>query len=69
VLPAPSVTVVQGMSFFIGTLPESACAYPSLELNAAAQEGSSQHNFGFADCVAGQLVEITASQGVWTVSR
>jgi len=35
----------------------------------AAQEGSSQHNLGFGSCVAGQLVEITASQGVWTVSR
>jgi hypothetical protein len=61
--------VVHGVSFFIGMLPKSACAYPSLELNAAAREGSSQHNFGFGSCVAGRLVEITASQGVWTIGR
>ena len=35
-LPAPAVQVVQGVSFFIGALPESACDYPSLELNATA---------------------------------
>jgi hypothetical protein len=30
---------------------------------------SSQHNLGFGRCVAGRLVKITASQGVWTVGR
>ena len=30
--PSPAVQVVQGVSFFIGALPESACDYPSLEL-------------------------------------
>jgi hypothetical protein len=68
-LPAPSVTVVRGVSFFIGTLPRPACDYPSLELNAAAKEGSSQHNLGFGRCVTGKLVEITFSQGAWTVHR
>ena len=68
-LPAPSVIVVHGVSFFIGTLPKSACAYPSLELNAAAKQGSSQHNLGFGKCVTGKLVPITASQGIWTVGR
>ena len=68
-LPAPAVTVVRGVSFFIGALPKSACAYPSLELNAAAKEGSSQHNLGFGTCVAGKLVQITASQGVWSVGH
>jgi hypothetical protein len=68
-LPAPAVTVVRGVSFFIGALPKSACAYPSLELNAAAKQGSSRHNLGFGSCVAGKLVQITASQGVWSVGR
>ncbi len=68
-LPAPSVTVVHGVSFFIGTLPRSACDYPSLELNSAARQGSSQHNFGFGSCVTGKLVEITGSMGAWNVSR
>ncbi len=68
-LPAPSVTVVHGVSFFIGTLPKSACDYPSLELNATAKQGSSQHNLGFGRCVTGKLVQITASQRVWSVGR
>jgi len=68
-LPAPAVMVVHGASFFIGTLPKSACGYPSLELNAAAREGSSQHNLGFGRCVAGKLAEITSSQGQWAVAR
>jgi hypothetical protein len=68
-LPAPSVTVVHGVSFFIGTLPKSACDYRSLELNSAAKQGSSQHNLGFGSCVTGKLVQITASQGIWTAGR
>jgi hypothetical protein len=56
-------------SFFIGTLPKSACDYPSLELNATAKQGSSQHNLGFGSCVTGKLVQITASQGIWSVGR
>jgi hypothetical protein len=68
-LPAPSVIVVHGVSFFIGTLPKPACAYPSLELNAAAKQGSSQHNLGFGKCVTGKLVPITASQGIWSIGR
>ena len=68
-LPAPSVTVVHGVSFFIGTLPRSACDYRSLELNATAKQGSSQHNLGFGRCATGKLVQITASQGVWSVGR
>jgi len=68
-LPAPEVMLTSGVSFFIGTLPKSACDYPSLELNAAAKEGSSQHNLGFGRCVTGKLVEITFSQGAWTIHR
>ena len=68
-LPAPSVTVVHGVSFFIGALPKSACDYPSLELNATAKQGSSQHNLGFGHCVTGKLVQITTSQGAWSAGR
>ncbi len=65
-LPSPAVRVVDGVSFFIGALPRSACDYPSLELNTAAKGASSQHNLGFGHCVAGQIVPITASQGAWS---
>ena len=63
-LPAPQVKVVDGVSFFIGTLPQSACDYPSLELNATSPGVSDEHNLGFGACTAG-LVPITASQGIW----
>jgi hypothetical protein len=53
----------------LAPLPKPACDYPSLELNAAAKEGPSRHDLGFGSCVAGKLVEITASQGIWTVGR
>ena len=65
VLPAPDVQVVQGVSFFIGTLPKSACNYPSIELNTTSPGVSAQHNLGFGACVANQIVPITESQGVW----
>jgi hypothetical protein len=68
-LPTPAVTVVSGVSFFIGTVPKSACDYPSLELNATANAGSSQHNLGFGSCVSGKLVTITDSMGEWSVGR
>jgi hypothetical protein len=64
-LPSPSVRVVDGVSFFIGTLPKSACDYSSLELNTTSPGVSAQHNLGFGACVAGQLVPITESQGIW----
>jgi hypothetical protein len=66
-LPTPAVQVANGVSFFIGTLPRSACDYPSLELNSTAKDGNSQHNLGFGSCKAGQLVPITESQGEWTI--
>ena len=64
-LPSPSVQVVDGVSFFIGTLPQSACDYPSLELNTTSPGVSAEHNLGFGTCVANELVPITASQGIW----
>jgi hypothetical protein len=64
-LPAPSVQVVDGVSFFIGTLPKSACDYPSLELNTTSPGVSAEHNLGFGTCAANQLVTISESQGIW----
>ena len=64
-LPSPEVQIVQGVSFFIGALPNSACDYPSIELNSTSPGVSAQHNLGFGTCVANQVVPITASQGVW----
>jgi hypothetical protein len=64
-LPAPGVQVVKGVSFFIGTLPGSACSYPALELNTTSPGESAEHNLGFGSCTAGNLVPITASQGIW----
>jgi YVTN family beta-propeller protein len=66
-LPSPAVRVVNGVSFFIGVLPRSACDYRSLELNSAAKGASSQHNLGFGSCAAGKIVPITASMGSWSI--
>jgi hypothetical protein len=46
-------------------LPQSACDYPSLELNSTSPGVSDEHNLGFGACTAGRLVPITASQGIW----
>ncbi len=80
-LPSPTVRVVNGVSFFIGQLPQSACTYRALELDAtsrdvsnvtsgaasrgASRTASAQHNLGFGTCMANQLVPITASMGEW----
>jgi hypothetical protein len=64
-LPAPSVTVVRGVSFFIGALPRSACDYPALELNSTSPGVSAESNLSFGACTAGRLVPITVSQGNW----
>jgi putative inorganic carbon (HCO3(-)) transporter len=63
-LPSPSVRVVDGVSFFIGTLPESACDYHSLELTTTSPGFLVEHNLGFGPCVAGQLVPISESRGI-----
>jgi hypothetical protein len=67
-LPSPSVQVVRGVSFFIGTLPGSACGYPALELNTTSPGVSAEHNLGFGGCTSGELVPIEASQGIWQLS-
>jgi hypothetical protein len=70
-LPSPSVQVVNGVSFFIGTLPDSPCSYGSLEMNTTSPAVSSspavsaEHNLGFGSCVDNQIVPITQSQGWW----
>ena len=64
-LPSPAVQVVQGVSFFIGALPTSACDYPSLELNTTSPGVSAEHNLGFGACMANEVVPITESQGIW----
>jgi hypothetical protein len=58
ILPSPQVRVVDGVSFFIGTLPESACSYSSLELESTSPGDSAQHNLGFArtDLGGGQYI-------------
>jgi hypothetical protein len=53
------------MSFFIGALPQSACDFPSLELNATSPGVSDERNLGFGTCTAGKLVPINESQGIW----
>jgi O-antigen ligase len=63
-LPSPSVQIVDGVSFFIGTLPESACDYRSLELTTTTPGFVVKHNLGFGTCVAGQLVPISESRGM-----
>jgi hypothetical protein len=64
-LPAPQVKIVDGISFFIGTLPRSVCDYPALELNTTSPGVSDEHNLGFGTCTPGKLIPITASQGIW----
>ena len=64
-LPSPTVQVVDGVSFFIGSLPASACTYSSLELNTTSPGVSAEHNLGFGPCMGNELVPITESQGIW----
>ena len=64
-LPTPTIHLANGVSFFIGTLPKSACAYPALELNSTSGKVSAEHNLGFSGCTPNKLVPITFSQGIW----
>jgi hypothetical protein len=64
-LISPATQVVNGVAFFIGALPGSACSYPALELNTTSAHDSAEHNLGFGSCTPGELVPISASQGVW----
>jgi hypothetical protein len=64
-LSAPLVRRVQGGTFFIGVLPRSACAYPSLVLDATTPSVTDEHHLGFGTCRAGQLAAIQESDGSW----
>ena len=64
-LPSPEVRIVNGVSFFIGALPKSACDYGALELDSTSPGVSAEHNLGFGSCAPREVVPITASQGIW----
>jgi hypothetical protein len=53
-LPSPAVRAVDGVSFFVGSLPRPACSYTALELNTTSPGVSAEHNLGFAGAGAGQ---------------
>jgi hypothetical protein len=63
VLPSPEVQVVNGVSFFIGALPQTACSYSALELNTTSPSYSAEHNLGFAGSGAGQGYSISDNPG------
>jgi YVTN family beta-propeller protein len=65
VLPAPVDVPLRGASFFIGSLPKSACAYKQMLTHARTSADSSMHNLGFGSCQAGRVVDITGSNGEW----
>ncbi|MCL2419563.1 MAG: hypothetical protein FWD04_09740, partial [Conexibacteraceae bacterium] len=57
-----------GTGFFIGTLPKSACDYPSLELSVKAHRNQSQHVLGFGTCSPGKLVALAGGHGSWSTN-
>jgi hypothetical protein len=62
-LPSPHVSVVNGVSFYIGTLPQSACAYSYLVIDTTSPSASAEHNIGFGENGAGQGYAITNNPG------
>jgi hypothetical protein len=65
VLPPPAVVQLKGTSFFIGSLPKSACAYKVMLTHARTSAWSSMHQYGFGNCEAGRMVEFSGSDGEW----
>lgn len=63
VLPSPHVSLVNGVSFYIGTLPRSACTYSYFEINTTSPSYSAQHNIGFGENGVGQGYSITDNPG------
>jgi hypothetical protein len=63
VLPSPHVKVVNGVSFYIETLPKSACAYSYFEINTTSPSYSTEHNIGFAGKGVGQGYSISNNSG------
>jgi DNA-binding beta-propeller fold protein YncE len=64
-LQSPDIVQLSGVSFFIGQLAESACAYQSVMLEAFTPSGNAQHLLGFGRCQPGHVVVITSSAGQW----
>ncbi len=64
-LPSPQDVPLKDASFFIGSLPKSACAYKEMLTHARTAADSSMHQVGFGSCQAGQVVRITGSDGEW----
>ena len=64
-LPAASTQQIDGGTFFVDVLQQSACSYPSLDLTATTSSVSDQHHFDFGNCRTGQLVEETGGYGSW----
>jgi hypothetical protein len=62
-LPSPQARVVNGVSFYIGTLPKSACDYSYLVINTSSGSYTAQHNIGFGTNGAGQGYSITNNPG------
>jgi YVTN family beta-propeller protein len=64
-LRPPATYRVDGGTFFIGTLPRSACAYPALQLIASTTSVTDLHHLSFGSCRADELVAVTAGNGSW----
>jgi hypothetical protein len=62
-LPSPHVAVVNGVSFYIGTLPKSACDYSYLVIDTTSPSASAEHNIGFGENGVGQGYSITNNPG------
>jgi hypothetical protein len=62
-LPSPDARVVNGVSFYIGTLPKSACDYSYLVIDTSSGSYTAQHNIGFGTNGAGQGYSITNNPG------
>ncbi len=62
-LPSPHVAVVNGVSFYIGTLPRSACDYSYLVIDTTSPSASAEHNIGFGENGVGQGYSITNNPG------
>ena len=62
-LPSPHVSVVDGVSFYIGTLPHSSCSYSYFEINTTSPSYSTEHNIGFGGNGVGQGYSITNNPG------
>lgn len=63
ILPAPHVEVVDGVSFYIGTLPRPACSYHFFEVNTTSPSYSAEHNIGFGGDGVSEGYKITNNPG------